>query len=212
MKKTSIITAAVASFSLMSASTAFSATQIEVTGTVNQSLAVSGCKTLSTPIQASVVFDDDGTYSITDTNASTTVLKGTWFKLAGKSPTTYTVYMTPDVFAPAPDDPDVVASLDPTIPPPAGTLDDFLDSLQAAVGGMTCKIKTGGTQSVTFVQPSTLIKKNTLVVKNGVGTLNISVSGSQLNDFSGPPKPGKFAKPGKFSATLAATKVPVVAP
>src|SRR5690606_22219419 len=92
---------------------------------------------------------------------------------------------------------------DPTPDPiPAGTLDDFLGNLEASVSSMQCTLKPGGSQTATLIQPSTLIKKNALVVKNGVGTLSVSIGGVQMNDFK-PVVPPKLPKPGKFSATLA---------
>lgn len=199
MKMTSILTTAAASASLLMASTAFSATVMEMTGvTAAQVLKVSGCKTSSSSVTVDVVFDDAGTYSIN--SSGNPVLQGTWFKLASKTPTTYTVYMTPSVYAPAPDD--AGNNADPTPAPiPPGTLDDFLDNLEASVSGMQCTIKSGGSQTATLIQPSTLIKKNTLVVKNGVGKLNVSISGAQMNNFK-PVAPPKLPKSGKFSATL----------
>ena len=207
MKKTSIITAAVASVSLMAASVV-SAAPITMTGvTADQVLTLSGCKTYKVPsITVTVTLDDsDHTYTIKDSGANT-VLKGTWFKLAGKTPTSpYTIYMAADVFAPAPDNADVMASPDPTIPPPAGTLDDFLDQANGiAQNSMTCKLNTKkppfGTQSVTLIQPSILVATNTLKVttaKDGVtksGTLIVKTNnGKATTLFSGSPKTGVFS-------------------
>ena len=210
MKKTSIITAAVAFVSSMTASTVFAA-PITMTGALaTQTLTWSGCKTLKTTDTVTVTFDDSSvpnTYSVVD-SSSNIVLQGTWFKLPGKTATSpYTIYMAPSVFAPAPDDPNVVASPDPTIPPPAGTLDDFLDQIKVAAEsappvGMNCKLNTTkpplGTQSVTLYQPSALVKKSLATVKTNkdstkFGTLTFQVGGSEASLFTGKPKFGKFS-------------------
>lgn len=206
MNMTSILKTAVASASLMAASTVLAAPVVTMTGvTATQQITMSGCKTLKTPVTVTVTFDDDGTYDIVDGSANT-VLQGTWFKLSGKTPTSpYTIYMAASVFAPSPFDPDVHASPDPTIPPPAGTLDDFLDQVKVTVeNSMTCKLNTKkpplGTQSVNLVQPSVLVATNTLKVttaKDGVtksGTLTFKTNkGKATTLFSGSPKTGVFS-------------------
>ncbi len=208
MKKTSIITAAVASASLMAASTVLAAPVITMTGaTAAQTLTLTGCKSLKTQDSVTVTFDDNGTYDVVD-SGSNTVLQGTWFKQAGKTATSpYTIYMATSVFAPAPDDPDVMASPDPTIPPPPGTLDDFLDQIQvvaesAPPAGMDCKLNTKkapfGVKSVTLFQPSTLIKKSSMIVKTNKdasksGTLTFQAAGAGSTLFTGATKVGKFS-------------------
>lgn len=199
MNITSIVKAAVASASLVAASTVLAAPVMTMTGaTATQVLTWSGCPKLTTTDSVTVTFDDSGTFDVVDSGANT-VLQGTWFKLAGKTPASaYTVYAAPSVFAPAPDNPDVVASPDPTIPPPAGTLDDFLGQIEATVGGRTdCKLNTKkpplGSQTVALIQPSTLVKKNTMVVKpDKSGTLTFQALGQQTNMFSGKLKASKF--------------------
>ncbi|MEZ5493630.1 MAG: hypothetical protein R3E61_03315 [Pseudomonadales bacterium] len=207
MNMTSILKTAVASASLMAASTVLAAPVITMTGTATQQITMSSCKTLKTPMTVTVTFDDDGTYDVVDDNSTNTVLQGTWFKLSGKTATSpYTIYMAASVFAPSPFDPDVHASPNPTIPPPAGTLDDFLDQVEATIeNGMTCKLNTKkpplGSQSIdNLVQPSILVVTNTLKVttaKDGVtksGTLTFKTNkGKATHMFTGKSKVGSFS-------------------
>lgn len=205
MNMTSILKTAVASASLMAASTVLAAPVVTMTGAAaTQTLTMSSCKKFVTTDTVTVTFDDSGTYNVVDSGANT-VLKGTWFKLPGKTPTSpYTIYMAADVFAPAPDNVDVVASPDPTIPPPAGTLDDFLDQVKVAVeNSMTCTLNTKkppfGVQSASLVQPSTLVTTNTLKVttaKDGSksGTLTFKTNkGKATHMFTGVSKNGTFS-------------------
>jgi len=200
MKMTSIFTASVASAALVMASAVSAAPVITMTGAAaTQMLTLSGCKTLKTVDTVSVTFDDAGnTYSIVD-SGSNTVLQGTWFKLDGKTPTSpYTIYMSPEVFAP---DPNAFDPIDPVTP--AGSLDDFLSQIEvtaetAPPAGMTCKLKGTGTQSVSLHKASALVKKSTLVVKTNKdntksGTLTFQAAGKETSMFTGVPKNGKFS-------------------
>ena len=70
MKKTSIITATVASVTLMAASAALAAPVVTMTGaTADQTLTWPGCKTLKTTDTVTVTFDDSGSYSIVDSGS-----------------------------------------------------------------------------------------------------------------------------------------------
>lgn len=197
MKMTSIFTASVASAALMMASAVSAAPVITMTGAAaTQMLTLSGCKTLKTTDTVSLTFDDaDHTYSIVD-SGSNTVLQGTWFKQDGKTPTSpYTIYMSPEVFAPD------ASAFDPTDPvTPAGSLDDFLSQIEVtAETAMTCKLKGTGAQSVSLHQASALVKKSTLVVKTSKkdnsksGTLTFQAAGKETSMFTGVPKNGNFS-------------------
>lgn len=195
MKTIPMLTAAVMSVSMaLATSSVFAATPVHTmaTGAATQTLVVSGgCKTLKTTDTVTVTFFDDDTYTIVDSSAAT-VLQGTWSRVdSGTSK--YTLYMSPAVFAP---DPNTDRN---ATPPAAGTLEDFVSQLQI-VGDSNCEVKFPG-RDVNFVQPSSLVKKSSLVVttKNNEGILTVQVKGKQTNNFY---KDGTIVKPGSYSVTL----------
>lgn len=201
MKVSSVLTAFVASASLAASSVALA--DYTMTGaTATQKLTVSGCKAQTTTITVDAVFANDGSYTIEDSSDSSLVQAGTWTKVDGKNGA-YTLYLASNVYAPGPyDDEDGDPSDDPE-GDFSGSLDDFIASLEASVAGMTCTIKAPGTQVADLLESSALIKKSSMAVKSdGAGKLTFQISGKQTNDFKGPPAPGKFAKAGKFSATM----------
>ncbi len=206
MKMKSILTAVMASASLLTASASFALPLpvLNMTGAAAvQSLAVSGCRSIKTTDTVNVTFLDDGTYTITDSGL-VPVLNGTWYKVNGRTPASpYVIYMAPDVYAPGPLDPPGA---------PAGTLDDFLNQLEVTAqtpypAGMACTLRNGGVQAITVLQPTTLVKRSQLNVatrRGGgqYGVLTFDATAVQSNQLAGIQKMGILAVKLAVSGTV----------
>ena len=189
MKTSSIFTAATVLASMMAASAASAAPVVVYTmasTVVSQTLAVQGCKAMKTGGLANITFKEDDvtnerTFVIDRTtgntdNAVLPDLEGTWSKVDGKS--SYTIYMSPynNSASPNPADPVPTTS-------GVGVLLDQLNIYAKANCALNPKID-GNT--VEFNQPSILVTKAVMTVKNSdsSATLSLTLKGKQTNSFS----------------------------
>lgn len=212
MKTSSILTAMTAAVGIMSAASAYAAPTATYTMTgavVTQKMSVSGCAAVKSAGLADVTFYDDKTFKIDRLDDA--AVPGSGFTVYGTYATvpassSYTVYMSLD---------NDVNTPDPSQPVPPGIgLPKLLDSLDI-LAKKTCGDKyttpnpntpPGGTlgETVKIVQPSILIKKSTMVVKNSTksATLTLQMKGKSTNSF----KLGKDGQPvpkvGSQSSTI----------
>jgi len=217
MKISSFFTAASALACMVSASAALAAPEPVYTildGVIAQKQSISGCPTQKTSGLADVTFFKDDVDSslktFTISRAADPLngnpgfsVNGTWVAVPSKS--SYTVYLSINNEVQQPDQAIPVVS-------PETTLTAFLDSLNE-VAKFACSIKypnpnpnVPGEQlgdSVNILQPSILITKSVMTVKNstGIATLSISLKGKQANTF----KLDKLGQPVKKTGSQSST-------
>lgn len=189
MKTSSIFTAVTVLASMMAAASVSAAPVAIYTMTssvVSQKLAVQGCKSMTTGGLATITFNRDDvtqeqTFSMDRATGNTgndvlPVLTGTWDVIATSS--SYTVYMNPYNSSVGPD---------PLAPAPAAPgIDVILDQLNIyAKANCALNPKIDG-NTVEFNQPSILVTKAVMTVKNSdsSATLSFILKGKQTNSFS----------------------------
>ena len=209
MKTSSLFTAATVLAAMMAAAPVSAAPVAVYTVTsavVSQKLVVSGCSTMATGGLANITFYKDTatnpatqTFSIDRTinsgNDVLPILDGTWDEVVGTS--TNTIYMRPYNSSVGPD------PLEPT--PPANGIDMVLDALNVYAQA-NCSIKYGAQgNSVVFNQPSILVTKGLMTVKNSTlqATLSMTLKGKQFNVFKvGKPKAGAVSSTTTIKGTV----------
>ena len=131
--------------------------------TVTQQLNVSGCKALKTVTQGDITLYEDGAYQMVRDDWGT-VMTGTWAKVSSKSSNTF--YLSINNVS-------------------MGNLFSELDT-QAK---NNCDDKYPAMTYVSIVEPTVLIKKDTIVVKikNGAAKGTLQFKGKQQNDSKGAP-------------------------
>ena len=158
---------------------------------VTQKTTLSGCSALSTGGEATATFYDDKTYLIQRTNPVFPDQTGIWAVINGAS--SYSVYMMPD------DQP----------------LADFYNSMDIMVLA-NCQAKyTAYPVTVSIEQPTVLIKKNIMTVKNvdGSAVATFQAKGKQQNTFKRDKKTGNpVVKYGNYSTTVTLKGTVVQAP
>ena len=205
MKTSSIITAATVLASMMAAASVSAAPVAIYTmnsSVVAQTLTVSGCAAMKTGGLSTITFNRDDvtqaqTFEMTRTgsgNDPLPTLTGTWDVIAGSS--SYTVYMSPYNSSVGPD---------PLAPAPAAPgLDVVLDALNVYAQA-NCSIKYGAAgNTVDFNQPSILVTKSFMTVKNtdNSATLTLSLKGKQTNSFKGSIKSGAVSSTTTIKGTV----------
>lgn len=149
---------------------------------VTQQLAVSGCKTLKTTTSGDITLYDNGSYVLYRDDWSPVALTGAWAEVASKRKNTfYMSFNTPSVL-------NLFAELD----------NDATANCQAKYPALTY---------VSILQPSVLIKKNTIVVKvkNKAAKGTLRLIGKQSNDSKGVAPAAPVVGSVKAKVTLAGT-------
>lgn len=131
--------------------------------TVTQQLNVSGCKGLKTVTQGDITLYEDGSYQMARDDWGT-IMTGSWAKVSAKSSNTF--YLSINNVS-------------------MGNMFGELDT-QAL---NNCKLKYPSMTNVSILEPTVLIKKDTIVVKikNSAATGTLQFKGKQQNDSKGVP-------------------------
>ena len=200
MKTSSIFTAATVLASMMVAVPA-SATLVPIytmtSSVVSQKLQVSGCSTMVTGGLATTTFNRDDvtneqTFEIVRTTLPT--LAGTWSRVSTK--TGYTVYLSPY---------NTSVGSDPAEPALAGPGVDVVLNALNVYAKANCSVKNPSAgNTVEFNQPSILVTKSVMTVKNagGAATLSLVFKGKQSNSIKGKPKAGAVTSTTTIKGTV----------
>lgn len=136
---------------------------------VTQKLNVSGCKALKTVTEGDITLYEDGAYQMVRDDWGT-VMTGTWAKVSAKSSNTF--YLSINNVS-------------------MGNMFGELDAQALS----NCKNKYPAMTLVSIIDPTVLIKKNTIVVKikNSAATGTLQFTGKQQNDSKGTPVTGNVS-------------------
>ena len=216
MKTSSILNAAVASaFMLVAASVSAAPVQIYgmTAAVTSQKLTVTTCPAVKTTGVSDIQFFDDGTFKLqrddfnTDPAHSVPELLGTWNEVVGKS--SKTIYMS---IRNASIGPDGIPAVQ------VGSIGQLLDAMQWYAQA-SCGTKYDGAAAATlsFNQPSILVTKSIMTVKNktSAAKLTLTLKGKNLNNFTGKVKSGSVSSTSTTNGTLIAcdpTALPACVP